>query len=278
MKLLFDKVSAECSRLTTRAYSTSFSMGISFLNKKFHGPIYSIYGFVRFADEIVDTFHDFDKAYLLRKFKSDTYEAIEQRISLNPILNAFQNIVHQYGIEQSLIDLFLDSMEMDLSKSLHNTKSYDQYILGSAEAVGLMCLRVFTENDRELFDRLKPSAMKLGSAFQKVNFLRDLRTDFKGLGRTYFPEIDPDHFSNNDKQHIENEISAEFQEALEGIKQLPTSSRLGVYLAFIYYKKLFNKIKSVPAEKVMNERIRISNGHKVSLMISSVLRHQMNLL
>ena len=278
MKPLFDKVSTECSKITTRAYSTSFSLGIRFLNKKYHAPIYSIYGFVRFADEIVDTFHEFDKPYLLNKFRADTYEAIAQNISLNPILNSFQAVVHRYQIEMPLIDLFLESMRMDLHKNLHNSNSYDEYIAGSAEAVGLMCLRVFSDNDNIMYNRLKPAAMKLGSAFQKVNFLRDLRADYEGLGRTYFPDVNLQRFTIRDKEKIEMEINEEFEEALKGIKQMPPASRRGVYLAYIYYKKLFSKIKSVPAEKVMKERIRISNGHKVGLMISSVLRHQMNLM
>lgn len=278
MKTLFDKVSAKCSNITTRAYSTSFSLGIYFLNNKFHTPIYSIYGFVRFADEIVDSFEGYDKVYLLNKFKCDAYEAIEQKISLNPILNSFQQVVHQFDIEMSLIDCFLNSMEMDLQQNTHDSGSYKNYILGSAEAVGLMCLRVFTEGDDKYYQQLKPSAMKLGSAFQKINFLRDLKEDYEYLGRTYFPEVNLRDFSNDDKCTIEKEIGDEFEEALAGIRQLPSSARGGVYLAYIYYKNLFYKIKSVPAHRVMNERIRISNSHKIGLMFSSMLRLKTNML
>lgn len=278
MKSLFDDVSVKCSKLTTRAYSTSFSLGIFFLNNKLRYPIYSIYGFVRFADEIVDSFEGYNKKYLLDKFKSDTYEAIENKISLNPILNTFQYSVHQYDISIDLIETFFKSMEMDLETTNFSAKNYQQYILGSAEVVGLMCLHVFTEGDKELFKELKPYAMKLGSAFQKVNFLRDIKTDYQMLGRTYFPHIDITEFSSNEKQDIENDIEQDFQEALEGIKRLPTSSRGGVHLAYVYYNSLFMKIKKVPAKRILTERIRISNGKKFSLMLSSMFQHKMNML
>ncbi|MEO8150269.1 MAG: phytoene/squalene synthase family protein [Bacteroidia bacterium] len=278
MKSLFDNVSEHCSRITTRAYSTSFSLGIKFLNKRLHNPIYSIYGFVRFADEIVDSFHGYDKKYLLDKFKSDTEDAIKNKISLNPILNAFQNVVHQYQIEQKLIDTFLLSMEMDLEKVDYSEEKYQQYILGSAEVVGLMCLHVFTEGDKELYERLKPFAMKLGAAFQKVNFLRDINADYSTLGRTYFPNINITQFTSREKKLIEQEIENDFNEALIGIRKLPRSSQGGVYLAYVYYKSLFRKIKNIPAHRVLTERIRIPNGQKFALMINSMLRFQMNML
>jgi phytoene/squalene synthetase len=277
MKQIFDHVSASCSKLTTRRYSTSFSLGIRFLSKKFHDPIYGVYGFVRLADEIVDSFHDYDKVYLMKKFRADTVDALENKISLNPILNSFQQTVHSYGIEWELIDTFLISMETDLKSTVHDKESYDRYILGSAEVVGLMCLRIFTELDSNLYDALKPSAMKLGSAFQKINFLRDLKADYYDLGRTYFPEVDFEKFSSAEKEIIQADIEAEFNAALEGIKELPVSSRTGVYLAYIYYRKLFSKIKETPAEKVMSTRIRIPDINKVGLLFQSVIRLKLNL-
>jgi phytoene synthase len=276
MKEIFDKLSAECSKLTTRRYSTSFSLGIYFLNKKLRGPIYGIYGFVRLADEIVDSFHDFDKPFLLDKFRKDCYEAIEMGISLNPVLNSFQRVVSEYGIDRELIALFLRSMEMDLDLDRCDEQTYDEYILGSAQVVGLMCLKVFTAGDEEAYDRLKHSAMMLGSAFQKVNFLRDVNADFYGLNRTYFPNVNLSQFTGNEKQLIEKDIDSEFAEALKGIRQLPASSRSGVYLAYIYYRELFDKIKKATAEKVMTGRIRISNGQKFGLMCDSLIRYKMN--
>ena len=277
MKQIFDHVSASCSKLTTRRYSTSFSLGIRFLSKKFHDPIYGVYGFVRLADEIVDSFHDYDKVYLMKKFRADTVDALENKISLNPILNSFQQTVHSYGIEWELIDTFLISMETDLKSTVHDKESYDRYILGSAEVVGLMCLRIFTELDSNLYDALKPSAMKLGSAFQKINFLRDLKADYYDLGRTYFPEVDFEKFSSAENEIIQADIEGEFNAALEGIKELPVSSRTGVYLAYIYYRKLFSKIKETPAEKVMSTRIRIPDINKVGLLFQSVIRLKLNL-
>ena len=278
MKALFDQVSVECSKLTTKRYSTSFSLGIRFLNKRLHNPIYAVYGFVRFADEIVDTFDEYNKKYLLDKFKQDTYEAIEQKISLNPILNAFQQVVHQYGIEMELIDTFLKSMEMDLEKQEYDSESYNEYILGSAEVVGLMCLHIFTEGDKKMYAQLKPAAMKLGAAFQKVNFLRDMKHDYHVLGRTYFPMVDMSIFTEKEKTEIEKDIDNDFKDALYGIRQLPQSSRAGVYLAYYYYKKLFIKIKKSTAKKILNERIRITNTRKVGLMFNSMVRYKMNLL
>ncbi len=278
MKQKFDNVSAWCSKYTTRYYSTSFSLGIRFLGRDFHAPIYAIYGFVRFADEIVDSFHGFDKITLLNRFRTDTYEAIEQQISLNPILNSFQEAVNRYKIDRVLIDTFLDSMQMDLHKSQHNQNSYEQYILGSAEVVGLMCLRVFTNGDTALYDMLKPAAMKLGAAFQKVNFLRDAKDDYQTLGRNYFPGVCFSNFSLESKRRVEQEIEEDFKEALMGIRKLPKSSRRGVYLAYFYYKKLFNKIKSSPAQSLMKERIRISNAHKLAFMFNCFIRHELNVI
>ncbi len=278
MKVLFDDLSASCSKMTTKLYSTSFSLGIHFLNQKFHAPIYGIYGFVRLADEIVDSFHEYDKKYLMDKIRIDTVEAIRDRISINPILNSFQEVVHRYSIEWELVDTFLRSMEMDLMKSEHTPDSYNQYILGSAEVVGLMCLRVFSEGNEVIYNELKPFAMKLGAAFQKVNFLRDLQADYLHLGRTYFPGVNFDHFSDKDKQIIQQEIEADFDQALIGIKKLPTGARRGVYLAYFYYKKLFLIIKKTPPEKVMTSRIRIPDYNKIGLMFQSLLRHQFDLL
>lgn len=278
MKELFDRISIASSTIVTKAYSTSFSLGIRCLHKKFHNAIYSIYGFVRLADEIVDSFHGYDKAVLLADFRAGTYKAIEQGISLNPILNSFQLVVNAYGIEQELTDCFLASMEMDLDQTAHCADSYDTYILGSAEVVGLMCLRVFTENDRAMYERLKPAAMKLGAAFQKVNFLRDLKNDYEVLGRVYFPEVDLSVFSEKEKKEIEMDIEADFAAALAGIRKLPRSSRFGVYVAYIYYKNLFNKIKSVSSVRVMSERIRIPNSKKLSLLAGSYLRHSLRMI
>lgn len=278
MKELFDDVSAECSKITTNKYSTSFSLGIKFLAKKFHNPIYGIYGFVRFADEIVDSFQGFDKEDLLDKFRNETYEAIDSGISLNPILNSFQFVARKYNIERDLIDTFLASMEMDLTKNYYERELYNQYILGSAEVVGLMCLKVFCEGDAKLYESLKYPAMKLGSAFQKVNFLRDLKADNEILGRNYFPGINFNSFKDGSKKKIQEEIEQDFAEALEGIRKLPHSSRAGVYLAYYYYTALFKKIKSLPAEKVLTERIRVSNPHKFGLMFNSMIKHQLNIL
>lgn len=278
MKALFDDLSASCSKMTTRLYSTSFSLGIHFLKTGFHAPIYGIYGFVRLADEIVDSFHGYDKHFLMQKIRADTAEAIHDKISINPILNSFQEVVHTYGIEWELIDTFLESMEMDLDKTLHSRDSYQRYILGSAEVVGLMCLRVFSEGNQQIYNDLKPFAMKLGSAFQKVNFLRDLKADYAYLGRTYFPGVNFDKFSCVEKEQIEQEIEADFAEALAGIKKLPSGARRGVYLAYFYYKKLYLIIKKTPPEKVMSARIRISDHAKVGLMLQSLFRNQFGLL
>lgn len=278
MKTLFDKISANCSKNVTKTYSTSFSFGIYFLNKKFHKPIYGIYGWVRLADEIVDSFHNYDKTLLMQRLRADTMQAIEDKISLNPILNQFQYAVHKYNIDWYLIDTFLKSMEMDILQKEHNEASYKQYILGSAEVVGLMCLSIFVEGDNALYEKLKPFAMSLGSAFQKVNFLRDLKDDYNILGRTYFPGVNFNAFSCKEKARIQTEIDAEFEHALIGIKMLPKASKGGVYLAYYYYKKLFLRIKETPAEKIMTARIRIPDINKIGLMFNSLIRNQLNLL
>ena len=276
MKHIFDEVSNECSKLTTIAYSTSFSLGIRVLEKKLHNPIYGIYGFVRFADEIVDTFHDYNKFQLFKDFKQDTYKAIENKISLNPILNSFQEVVNNYNIDIKLIDTFLDSMEMDLQPQVYDTKKYNLYILGSAEVVGLMCLQVFVNGDKKAFEELKPYAMSLGSAFQKINFLRDANSDFEDLGRTYFPNIDMHNFSEIDKLKIEDDIEDDFKKALIGIKKLKSGSRGGVYLAYVYYYNLFRKIQDLPSSRVLEERVRVANSNKFFLMCQSIVKNQFN--
>lgn len=278
MKKLFDDLSYKISKQTTKQYSTSFSLGILALSPKIRNSIYAIYGYVRLADEIVDSFHDFDRSTLLARFREQTNQALEEKISLNPILQCFQETIHQYKIDVQLIYQFLGSMEMDLQKIDYNSDLYKQYILGSAEVVGLMCLHIFVNGNKEQYEILKPSAMKLGSAFQKVNFLRDLKDDYQVLGRTYFPNVDITDFDNSVKQHIENDIQQEFKEALEGIKNLPNSARFGVYLAYRYYISLFRKIKRTPAKKIINQRIRISNGRKFSLMMSSYVQYKMSYL
>lgn len=278
MKELYDDVCQKMSKLTTHSYSTSFSLGTRFLGPSVRQPIYAIYGFVRFADEIVDTFHDFDKQYLLDKFKSDTYEAIEQGISLNPILNSFQQAVREYNIDRELIDTFLESMEMDLHKTNYSQEGYEKYILGSAEVVGLMCLKVFVNNDQALYKKLEYPAMRLGSAFQKINFLRDLKADFDGMGRTYFPGVNLDQFNEDTKREIEADILKDFQEGYEGILQLPKEARFGVYMAYVYFFRLFKKIERTPATSIMKQRIRIPNQQKYALFVGSLVRHQLNLL
>jgi 15-cis-phytoene synthase len=277
-KELFDTVSIRCSKITTRAYSTSFSLGIRCLEKEIQDPIYSIYGFVRFADEIVDTFHDFNKAELLRKFKLETHQAVKDKISLNPILNSFQKTVNQYGIESELYDQFLKSMEMDLNLTEYDHHGIREYILGSAEVVGLMTLRVFCKNDNAMYEKLKPSAMRLGSAFQKINFLRDLNADFTQMGRNYFPGIDLTAFNEEAKRKIETEIAADFTAGYEGVKQLPRCARLGVYVAYLYYLALFEKIKNTPCSTVLTKRIRVRNRRKISILAYSLVKHQFNLI
>jgi 15-cis-phytoene synthase len=275
---LYDQVCQKASRMTTASYSTSFSLGIRSLDKELRGPIHAIYGFVRFADEIVDTFHGFDKAGLLARFRNETHLAIEEGISLNPILQSFQRVVNTYGIEAELYNTFLDSMAMDLHERTYDQRSYETYILGSAEVVGLMCLRVFCQKDDALYQRLKPAAMKLGAAFQKVNFLRDLKDDHANLGRTYFPGVDVSRIDSTAKRHIEDDIRADMDAALVGIKQLPRGSRFGVYMAYVYYLALFKKIQALPCDRILKERIRVRNRYKLALLTTSYVKHSLGRL
>lgn len=278
MKQLYDQLSFNISKATTQKYSTSFSLGIATLSKELRSPIYAIYGFVRVADEIVDSFHGFDKEELMHQMRRDTINAISQRISINPILHAFQETYHKYSIPWDLVDTFLKSMEMDLEDIDYDSEKYKQYILGSAEVVGLMCLKVFVQGNEEEYQKLKPFAMMLGSAFQKINFLRDLKDDYQILGRTYFPNVEMSDFNTETKKALEKEVEIEFEEALEGIKMLPKSSRLGVYLAYTYYRSLLNKIKRTPPQTIVNQRIRINNGKKFSLMMRSYVKVKMAML
>ncbi|HEY0110211.1 MAG TPA: phytoene/squalene synthase family protein [Fibrella sp.] len=278
MMSLFNQTALECSKLITERYSTSFTLGIRTLDKKYHLPIYAIYGFVRYADEIVDTFHDYDKQNLLNRFRADTYLAIEEGISLNPVLHSFQLVVRQYNIERQLIDAFLRSMEMDLYLHDYDSAGYSEYIYGSAEVVGLMCLRVFCEGDCTEFDRLREPARKLGSAFQKVNFLRDIKSDYQERGRTYFPGVDFTDFSRDAKQLIEEDIQRDFDEAYQGILGLPKGARMGVHLAYIYYLKLFCKIKNMPASRIQEERIRVPDPQKLVLLAKTMVQYRFNLL
>ena len=276
MKALFDSVSIRTSRMTTKAYSTSFSLGILGLDKKYHDPIYAIYGFVRFADEIVDTFEDYPQKELLERFWKDTYLALDEKISLNPILNSFQQVVNAFNIDRDLIETFLKSMEMDLYKNDYDEEGYKAYILGSAEVVGLMCLKVFVDGDENRYQELKKPAMQLGSAFQKINFLRDLHADYHALGRTYFPGVDLNEFNERVKAEIEADIDIDFKAGYEGIKQLPKGARFGVYIAYVYYYSLFKKICNTHADIILNERVRISNKRKYGLFLSSYVRHTIN--
>jgi phytoene/squalene synthetase len=276
MKRLFDELSYETSKITTKRYSTSFSLGIQFLNSSIHQPIYAIYGFVRFSDEIVDSFHGYDKEKLLHDFKKQTFEAIETGISLNPILNSFQDTVNKYQIPHELIHTFLNSMEMDLNKQIYDKSKYEEYILGSAEVVGLMCLKIFVNGNEKMYLKLKFEAMKLGSAFQKINFLRDLKDDYKELGRSYFPNVDMTFFNDQVKKDIEKDIAKDFKLGLDGIKKLPKNARFGVYVAYIYYHNLFLKIQSKPAATILKERVRIPNNKKISLLLFSFIKHNLN--
>ena len=278
MLQLFHEVCHQCSKLTTKKYSTSFSAAIRMLHPDLRTPVYNIYGFVRFADEIVDSFHDFDKEELLSRFKKETYEAIENGISLNPILHSFQQTVNHYQIDIALVDAFFKSMESDLHKNVYDQSGYEEYIYGSAEVVGLMCLFVFCDGDKKLYTELKPYAQSLGAAFQKVNFLRDMKDDYVLLERTYFPNVNMTYFNGDVKKQIELEIDQDFKTGLAGIKKLPASSKGGVYLAYVYYRALFKKIKKLPAHKILNERIRINNGKKLGLMINSLVINKMNLV
>ena len=278
MMSLFNQTALECSKLITEHYSTSFTLGIKTLDRKFHFPIYAIYGFVRYADEIVDTFHDYDKKTLLEKFKRDAYTAIDERISLNPVLHAFQLVVRQYDIEHELIEAFLKSMEMDLYFQDYDASGYNEYIYGSAEVVGLMCLRVFCEGDSAMYDRLKEPARKLGAAFQKVNFLRDVKSDYQERGRTYFPGVNFDDFTCDAKELIERDIQNDFDEAYIGIMNLPKGARMGVYLAYVYYQTLFNKIKALPVSRIQTERVRVPDTKKLALLAQTYLKYRLNVI
>lgn len=275
---LFHKVSQQCSQVTTETYSTSFASAIRLLHKDIRQPIYNIYGFVRFADEIVDTFHEHDKGTLLKEFKIETYNAIRQKISLNPILHSFQMTVNEYHIDMTLIEDFFKSMEMDLSIQEYDCKNYEKYIYGSAEVVGLMCLYVFCEGDKLKWEQLKPNAQSLGAAFQKVNFLRDLRSDYNQLNRLYFPGIDFSNFTEEMKNKIEEEIASDFMNAYHGILQLPLKARFGVYVAYKYYLSLFRKIKKVHTSRILEERIRIPNYRKAMIVFRAGLKNQLNLI
>lgn len=275
---LYNHTCLECSQLITKRYSTSFSMGIRMFAKPLRAPIYAIYGFVRFADEIVDTFHGYDKKALLDRFRADTYTAIAEKISLNPVLNSFQEVVHRYNIDQELIDAFLFSMEMDLDHSRYEDSLYKKYIYGSAEVVGLMCLKVFCIGNEEEYQALKPAACSLGAAFQKVNFLRDMKSDFDERGRVYFPGVDYTQFTDQIKKEIEADIQKDFEDAYKGIIALPKSCRFGVYVAYKYYINLFNKIRSSPALAVKQERIRVNNGKKMYILFKSMFRASFNML
>ena len=274
---LYTLNSLDVSKKTTENYSTSFSLGVRVLDKEFRKPIYAIYGFVRFADEIVDTFHGHDQKELFEKFKKETHEALDKGISSNPILHSFQWAVNTYGIERDLIDSFLESMEMDLYKTEYSEKGFKKYVYGSAEVVGLMCLRVFSIPQNGYTD-LVPFARKLGEAFQKVNFLRDLKADYIERGRTYFPDVDFENFDNETKKKLEDDIQADFDEAYIGIKMLDPRARLGVYLAYVYYLQLFKKIKHTDASRIVERRYRVSDRMKMWLLMTSYMKNKFGLI
>ncbi len=279
MKKLFDQVSADCSKIVTQSYSTSFSLATKMLHSSIRPHIYNIYGFVRFADEIVDSFHQYPKKELLDRFEEDLDLCLTQRISLNPILNSFQETVHAFQIDRELIDAFMRSMRWDLDKKVYTTEAdYKAYIYGSADVVGLMCLKVFVKGDQNKYDELKPSAMALGSAFQKVNFLRDLKDDFQDLNRTYFPSVNFNQFDEKSKRAIINEIEQDFALALVGIFKLPMEAQFGVYTAYKYYTKLLKKLKNTAPNHIQNQRIRVPNYQKMGVFASSYLKYRFNLL
>jgi len=279
MKSIFDKVSQDCSKSVTNSYSTSFSLATKMLSKSIRQDIYNIYGFVRFADEIVDTLHDYNKKELLNRFIDELNYSLKNKISTNPILNSFQYTVNKYKIDYKLIDSFLKSMKMDLKKVKYNTeKEYKEYIYGSADVVGLMCLKVFLSGNEKSFKKLKPNAMALGSAFQKVNFLRDLNADFHDLNRTYFPNLDFKNFNEESKKIIMDDIENDFKKALNGIYELPNNSKFGVYAAYKYYKRLLNKLKRTSHLKIKNERVRVPNYQKVDVLARSYVRYRLNIL
>lgn len=279
MKSIFDTISYDCSRNITRAYSTSFSLAVKMLSPRIRRDIYNIYGFVRLADEIVDSFHDYDKEMLFRRFETDLENALADRISLNPVLNAFQHTVYKYNIDKSLIDAFMASMEQDLIKKDYATfAEYNQYIYGSADVVGLMCLKVFTDNDIERYEALKAPAMRLGSAFQKVNFLRDLKADMEGLERNYFPTLNLTEMNDDTKRAIVEEIEADLYEGYKGILQLPAEAKFGVYTAYVYYRTLLKKLKNTPPLEIKNTRIRVPNYQKMGLLARCYVNYHFNLL
>lgn len=275
---IFNEISLITSKLVTKKYSTSFFAGIRFIKKQLRNPVYAIYGFVRFADEIVDSFHDFNKIELLNRFKEDTFLALNNEISLNPVLNSFQKYVNEYHIDNELIESFFNSMEMDLFKRNYNNVTYKEYIYGSAEVVGLMCLKVFCQGSQLLYENLKPFARRLGAAYQKINFLRDLSSDYIQLGRIYFPGISIEKFSKKDKKQIENDIKTDFNEGLRGIKQLPNSSKLGVYLSYRYFYALFKKVKRKKISYLLKHRIRISNFRKLLIAFYSFIICKLRLI
>jgi 15-cis-phytoene synthase len=275
---LFHKLCEQCSKATTQKYSTSFCSAIRLLHADFRTPIFNIYGFVRFADEIVDTFHEYNKEELLYEFKKETYLAVARGISLNPILHSFQKTVNTYAIPHELIESFFRSMEMDLSKTIYNSSRYKEYIYGSAEVVGLMCLYIFCEGDKALYEKLKPSAQALGSAFQKVNFLRDVKADYEELNRSYFPDVDFKKFTDVMKKDIEADIAKDFRDAYEGILMLPNKAKFGVYVAYKYYLSLFHKIKRTSPSHILEQRIRIPRYGKVYIVAKAGLRSQFNIL
>ena len=275
---LFHKVSHQCSKITTEGYSTSFSSAIRMLHADLRMPVYDIYGFVRFADEIVDTFHEFDKHSLLAEFKKETYEAIERGISLNPILHSFQITVNKYNIDHALIEAFFNSMEMDLSEKEYDAACYSTYIYGSAEVVGLMCLYVFCNGDEMEYEKLKPSAQSLGAAFQKINFLRDLKADHEQLNRTYFPGVNFKKFTEEDKRTIEEDIEEDLKKAYEGILMLPVKAKFGVYVAYKYYRSLFRRIQQAQPQILLQNRVRISNTFKAVILLKAGLRSSFNSL
>lgn len=279
-KQLFDKVSEDCSKIVTKSYSTSFSLAVKMLAPSIRGDIYNIYGFVRFADEIVDTFHEYDKERLINQFEKDYYDALAQGISLNPILNSFQQTVKKYNIDDALIQAFLDSMKADLKEIKYTTKEeFDAYIYGSADVVGLMCLKVFVNGDQQKYDELKAAAMRLGSAFQKVNFLRDLKDDYELLNRSYFPNVDLRSLDAESKELIIKEIEEDFDYAFKnGILELPVEAKFGVYTAFRYYRRLLKKLKKVPSSKIIETRVRISNPMKINLLARSYVKYKLNLI
>ncbi len=279
MKAIFDNVSYQCSRLVTESYSTSFALATKMLGSSIRSDIYNIYGFVRFTDEIVDTFHDYDKETLFKKFSKALDDALADKISLNPILNAFQHTYHKYGIPRHLVDSFMKSMEMDLYKTVyHNEEEYRAYVYGSADVVGLMCLRVFVKGDKNRFEELRQPAMSLGSAFQKVNFLRDLKEDFEGLNRSYFPNTDLMELDERSKKRIVEEIRSDFSKGYKGIERLPGDAKFGVYTAYKYYYKLLQKLQNTPPLEIKNARIRVPNYQKFGLLAKSYLNYKLNLV